>query len=166
MHNMTKRDKILEQLLELTVYDPISGELYWKTRHHPAVREDLKVGRPCKNHAVYYKIVLFRGFGFQVHRVIWQKVTGTKPDVIDHINGNGIDNRMCNLRSVTNAENLKNSKRVREQGRTQGVVWDKYDNRWRARTLGEKQARTIGLFKTEREAVKALNEHYDLKKTA
>lgn len=43
----------------------------------------------------------------QLHRIIVQCPPGLH---VDHINGNKLDNRKCNLRIVTNAENCQNQK--------------------------------------------------------
>lgn len=46
-----------------------------------------------------------------LHRVVWEAVNGpidnSRPDrFINHINGNGLDNRICNLELVTNLDNV------------------------------------------------------------
>ena len=45
----------------------------------------------------------------QVHRFVWECFNGIIPDdkVIDHINDNAKDNRLCNLKLVTHQENCK-----------------------------------------------------------
>lgn len=47
-----------------------------------------------------------------VHRVIWQIVNGPIPDgmVIDHMDGNPLNNSIGNLRVVSNAQNSRNTK--------------------------------------------------------
>lgn len=53
----------------------------------------------------------------RIHRLILAARPG---EIVDHINGNGIDNRRSNLRFVTNSENLMNhvnSRRRSEPGR-------------------------------------------------
>ncbi len=45
-----------------------------------------------------------------VHRLIWKYMTGYDPNQIDHINGNGLDNRWENLRNVDHATNQRNIK--------------------------------------------------------
>jgi hypothetical protein len=43
------------------------------------------------------------------HRLAWYLHTGEQPpEVIDHINGNGFDNRWCNLRAATTSTNQMN----------------------------------------------------------
>ena len=51
-----------------------------------------------------------------VHRFVWECFNGIIPDdkVIDHINDNPGDNRLCNLRLVTQQENCKKSAKKRD----------------------------------------------------
>jgi hypothetical protein len=70
--------------------------------------------------------------------------------VVDHINGNGLDNRRCNLRICTPAQNGLNSRpRVDGKSRFKGVF--PHGDRWRAKVGG----RHLGLFDDEVEAAKA-----------
>ena len=51
-----------------------------------------------------------------VHRFVWECFNGTIPDdkVIDHINNDNVDNRLCNLQLVTQRENCKKSVKKRD----------------------------------------------------
>ena len=48
---------------------------------------------------------------YQVHRFVWECFNGVIPEgkVIDHINNNKEDNRLCNLQLVTHQQNCKKS---------------------------------------------------------
>ena len=54
--------------------------------------------------------------GMQVHRFVWECFNGIIPSdkVIDHINDNAEDNRLCNLKLVTQQENCKKSAKKRD----------------------------------------------------
>lgn len=81
--------------------------------------------------------------------------------VIDHINGNGLDNRFCNLRIATYAENAANSRKRRQDNTTseyKGVwlakdIWRK--KRWVARIRANGKRRHLGHFATQEEAAVA-----------
>ena len=48
-----------------------------------------------------------------MHRAIWAWHNGRFPTMqIDHVNGNGFDNRIENLREVTQSENMRNQHRT------------------------------------------------------
>jgi len=69
--------------------------------------------------------IKFKNYAVQVHRVIWQLVYGEIPDslVIDHIDGNSLNNNINNLRVVTRAINNKNcSKRKNNSTGFNGIL--------------------------------------------
>jgi hypothetical protein len=156
---------ILRDLLD---YDPETGLLTWRTRTEDHFPEGERFGsddrmrmwngrfsgKPAFSHRStngYLQGVLL-GVGYRAHRIIWKLVHGAEPDTIDHINGDPADNRLCNLRSVSMADNLKNQ--CRPKTNTSGVAGVRYDkrlNRWRAK-IGDHY---LGIFRTQHEAVAA-----------
>ena len=90
-----------------------------------------------------------------MHRVI-MGLTANDPRQVDHVNGNGLDNRRCNLRTCTNAENQHNQRPVRGgTSKYKGVSWHIDSGLWRAYISINKKIRHIGTFKTEIEAARA-----------
>ena len=75
---------------------------------------------------------------------------------VDHINGNGLDNRRTNLRAVTNAQNQYN--RRRQSNNTSGFVgvnWFKPRGRWVARIKHQGVQRFLGYYDTAEDAARA-----------
>jgi hypothetical protein len=70
---------------------------------------------------------------------------------IDHINGDGLDNRKENLRVVTHRENQQNMHMLKTS-KHPGVNWDIKNRKWRATIyIGDKN-KHLGLFTLEEDA--------------
>lgn len=79
--------------------------------------------------------------------------------LVDHINRDGLDNRLVNLRLCSNRENCRNrNKRKNTSSVFKGVHFEKRSNKWLARIQTDNKRITLGLFDNEYEAAKA----YDL----
>lgn len=72
--------------------------------------------------------------------------------VVDHINGNSLDNRMCNLRICTHKQNCQN---MRKKDSFTGVNFNKQSNKWVARIMHNYKAKQLGTFLTQAEALMA-----------
>ena len=76
--------------------------------------------------------------------------------VVDHINGNGLDNRRSNLRVCTRSENgMNRGKNKNNKSGYKGVAWHEKAKLWRA-TLGLKgKIIHLGDFADKSEAYRA-----------
>jgi hypothetical protein len=91
--------------------DPLTGDVYshWTAKRSSNVT--LLSGRIASHGYVQYNLSRnghqSRLYG---HRIVWIASNGLIPDdlEIDHINRVKHDNRLCNLRLVTNTENMQN----------------------------------------------------------
>lgn len=96
------------------------------------------------------------GSNNHMHRIIMGLPKGAVGDV-DHINGNGLDNRRENLRICTRQENSRNSApRSGAASKYKGVVISRQGT-YRARISDGKTLRSLGTYKTEVEAAVAYN---------
>lgn len=73
----------------------------------------------------------------------------------DHVNGNGLDNRIANLRVCNQTENLQNrSGSEKSTSVFKGVHWDSRDKRWIAKIKKDGFHIVVGRFKSEIEAAR------------
>lgn len=122
-----------EQILEHLIFIPETGEFIWKLRRRPTNL----TGRALNSWRMFNKslagtvagsfgdthiqISLF-GHHFMAHRLAWVVLTGRPPkEEIDHVNRNGFDNRACNLREATRAQNKQNTRGYTRSGLPKGV---------------------------------------------
>lgn len=92
------------------------------------------------------------GKSYQLHRQVNQTPDGM---ITDHINGNKLDNRRCNLRSVTNQQNSFN--RIC-RGEAKGVSHFKKNGKWRVQITFNQHNYHGGYFETEDQARRAYND--------
>lgn len=105
-----------------------------------------------------YIRVKYQGSTYQAHRIIWEMFNGPIPDgfKIDHINGVKDDNRLDNLRLVTDSLNNRNKGRdTRNKSGYNGVIWNKQVSKWQAHIRVDGKSKHLGLFVNIADAVKA-----------
>lgn len=98
----------------------------------------------------YYAVGWINGKRITMHRVIIQIKHN---EFIDHKNHDGLDNRRCNLRLCSNAQNIANQqKRVNTRSKFRGITYDKSRNKWRSEIRVNQKLITIGRFEEEKDA--------------
>ena len=112
-------------------------------------------GHAGKCYAAYHR----SGQPVLMHRLIMKPPPGF---VIDHIDGNGLNNRRSNLRICTQAQNLRNRPGRAATSRFKGVSFDKRRHLWAACISDNDRTIHIGHFEDEIEAAFA----YDLSAVA
>jgi hypothetical protein len=97
-----------------------------------------------------YAICLIEGMVVYMHRMIMRPRRGY---VVDHIDGNGLNNRRCNLRVCTRRQNQGNKRSRGGTSRFVGVSRER--DKWLARIRYRGKVYHVGLFDDEVEAAKA-----------
>lgn len=110
----------------------------------------------CANHRgrTWYAACNPHSKGIYMHRLILNTPKGMDTD---HINGDGLDNRRCNLRSCSHSGNLQNQQ-IRDEKKTskyKGVSFNKRTGKWVAQITVENKYVFIGRFTSELQAALA-----------
>jgi hypothetical protein len=105
-----------------------------------------------------------------IHRIILARKLGRDllphpQEMADHIDGNSLNNRRCNLRLATHSQNMRNRKRpVNNTSGYKGVAYRKDVHKWIAYITVSKKLKHLGYFNTPEEAheayCEAAKEHY------
>lgn len=155
----------IQMVLDSLAYDPNSPSgLRWKNRplSHFVCESSQKTWNTT--HAgksagatflgKYWQVML-NGVNYLGHRLVWCVFYKSDPgkSLIDHINGNGFDNRIGNLRLATSSQNLRNKRKTdKNTSGFVGVTWDKVNQKWIAQIVVNKKNIKIGRFACATEA--------------
>lgn len=145
-----------ERLKSLFFLD--GSSLYWKAKPTPKAN-NIKVGHiaGCLTNTGY-RSVMVDGKRHQVHRLVWFMEKGSWPEnQIDHINGDKLDNRIENLREVTNAENCRSFKTPYTFAKSKYRGVSPCGRRWRADIQSKGVRYNLGRYDTKLEAAEAYN---------
>jgi hypothetical protein len=148
----------VEELNELFEYNPETGILTYKISRGGWIMAGRVVGTKDKNGYIRVKIMTKK---YATHRLIWKMFYGEdipEDKVIDHINQVKDDNRICNLRLVSQSENSINS--VSPLPLLSGVKCIQYEKR-RQRYVVRVAKKYIKSCKTVDEAIEILNQYND-----
>jgi hypothetical protein len=110
---MADKYSTLTQDLLKELFDYKDGELYWKSKPANRVSIGDVAGSLSSNG---YKQVYINGKPYYCHRIIFAMHNDYFPKMIDHIDGNSINNKIENLRETTNSQNQYNRKCVNSYG--------------------------------------------------
>lgn len=146
----------IQMFHEYLRYEESTGVLYWKKRQGKKVSEGGVVG--CKKKDSGYVIFFLFGKAYRAHRAILAMHFGEDSDLdVDHINGDRADNRISNLRFVSNSVNMQNQRKATARSKTGilGVCPQKNMQRFSAQITVDGRTKHLGTFETTEEAQKA-----------
>jgi len=151
----------IEMLRRLFICDAVTGRLVWKARTPDMFDGPRSLWRCLKWNGRYagkdaghclpkgYRCVRIFNRSYLEHHVIWAVVHGEWPIALDHRFGVERGNGISNLRRATQAQNMQNTKKRRDnKSGFKGVSWDSVNEKWvvRIRMLGGGKYQNIGRF--------------------
>ena len=120
------------------------GVLYWKNCTSRAVKNGSKAGH--SNSYGYWRIETKYG-SLAAHRIVFLMHHGYMPKIVDHIDGNKLNNKIENLRAATYTENSYNSRiGKRNTSGSKNISWRPNQCKWRVRVNANGKTITIGQF--------------------
>lgn len=100
----------------------------------------------------YAVIIQGEGRTVYLHRYIMEAPKGS---IVDHINGNTLDNRRSNLRIVDRKTNNRNCHANRSKSGHRGVYWSDQSKKWNAQIGVNRKSTSLGHYDSIKDALKA-----------
>ena len=139
------------RIREYLAYDPLTGELWWKKSPHGLI----PVGTPAGSLSPKgYLKVRTGGRCFFVHRVAWFLTYGEWPQLLDHRDGDTLNNRLKNFRIADNQQNTRNRVRKSKTG-FKGVYTNKQSQTFRSMIHLDGKSHFLGNFPNPEAAARA-----------
>jgi hypothetical protein len=146
-----------QEVRELLDYDPATGVFTWRKDRRGKAKVGDRAGSVVDGG---YTLISINDRLYKAHRLAWLLVHGEWPAVhIDHINRDGSDNRISNLRLVSDAENAQNVV-AQKNSKTgiRGVSWKKSSGKWCAQVSKNRKIAYIAYFDNIADAERAVIE--------
>lgn len=126
----------------------------WNTRYSGTEAGTVRL---CTNsESLYYRFINLLDKPRRAHGLAWLYVYGESAPLIDHIDGDGLNNRIDNLRSTTQSVNTRKSRiSKRNTSGYKGVSLRSDTNRWTARSKVDGKYKSLGSFNSKGEAFEA-----------
>lgn len=139
-----------EQAEERFFYFSDTGELFDRMTGDIA-------GRVEKNRNTSYRKMYAFGKTLRAHQIVWVIFYGVWPDgEVDHRDGDGLNNRISNLRCGTRSQNQRNQRPgKRNKSGFVGVWWEERSRLWRSLIWVDGKRKNVGGFKRLKHAVAA-----------
>jgi hypothetical protein len=100
----------------------------------------------------YYRLTINKKT-YYVHQIVYLYHHGYIPSYLDHIDGDGLNNKIENLRECTQSQNIANSKLSKANSSGyKGVTYRKDTKNWQAQITVNRKNISIGSYKTKKEA--------------
>ena len=150
---MTTQILTQSRLKELLNYNPNTGNFVWRI----SLSSRSTIGSIAGTYRHGYRVIRINNRNYYVHRLVWLYTHGQFPkNQIDHINRIRDDNRIDNLREVTNAQNHQN-RGLSPQNKSGvcGVTWHKQDKKWRAYIKLKGKSIHLGQYDNIKDAIVA-----------
>lgn len=147
-----KNDLDAIELHKLFYYDGVN--LRWLAPTSNRVKKHRLVGTISAGYLSAY----VHNKSYQVHRIIWELHNGSIPDgfVVDHKDGNKLNNKLENLRLCTQAENVLNCAASKNsKTKIKGVFFDKSRGKYRTQISVKGKLYFLGRFEKLEDAESA-----------
>lgn len=119
-------------------FDSLNGSGYFRFRHRHE--------KGCKSATLLS------------HRMIYYLCHGELPVILDHIDGDPLNNSIYNLRAATPSQNCMNKKpKAHSTSKYLGVSWERVRGKWHVSIKTLNSHKFLGRFTCEKEAAQAYN---------
>ena len=133
-------------------YNPETGEIIWKSLKNVRGKVKSLAGTKMRDGR---RVVGFNRKRYMSYRLSWLLFYGVLPTgVIDHIDGNPLNDKIENLRDVSRSVNQQNQRKAHSTNKSNllGAAWHSWSEKYQSTIHVNGKQRHLGTFDTAEEA--------------